>query len=138
MSISIIPLGRAEVALKVDGAWVDISAGVRVARLAVSGEATAYFTLESAWAQQMEHGRRGALLLTVLADSATDSAYAHLRDWLAAGGSRELRFTQNGSVVTSGTFRLLALLPLVDALAGGGTAAEATARLVLDGVLSVG
>lgn len=142
MSISIIPLGRASVALEVGGEMVDISAGVRTARLAVSGDSAAYYTLDSAWAQQMDGGRRGALLLAVVADPAAGSAYMHLLDWLASGGRRELVFTQDGGdagdVVTSGQFRLLALLPLADARAGAGGPAEASARLVLDGPLSVG
>lgn len=136
MSISIIPLNRAAVTLEVDGAPVDISAGVRAALLAVAAEPAAYYTLESGWARQMDGGRRGALLLTVPVDSDDESAYAHLRDWLLAGGARGLTLTQ-ADVIYSGDFRLRDLSPLADAQAGAGSPALANARLALDGPLSV-
>ena len=132
MSITVIPLNRASVTLEVGGAPVDISAGVRAARLAVAGDPAAYFTLESGWARQMDGGRRAALLLTVVADADANSAYAHLRGWLVAGGARALALTQDG-VGFGGQFRLLALMPLAEARAGAGGPALASARLALDG-----
>lgn len=136
MSISVIPLNRAAVALEVGGEMTDISGGVRAARLAVASRSAAYFTLESGWARQFDGGRQAALVLIVIADSDLTSACTALRDWLAAGGARSLAVTQS-DLTYSGTFRLRGLTPLVDAQAGDGKPALVQARLVLDGVLAV-
>lgn len=137
MSTSVIALDRAAVALEVGGEMVDISGGVRAARLSVTGRDAAYFTLETGWARQMDGGRRGVLLLAVVMDDGADSAYAHLRGWLLAGGARTVALTQ-GEIAFNGAFRLVALSPLAEARVGAGGPALAQARLALDGVLTVG
>lgn len=140
MSVTVIPLNRASVALEVGGVLVDISGGVQAARLAVSGQAAVYYTLESAWARQADGGTRGAAVLTVAAEGASGTAFQHLLSWLLARDRREVVFTQGDEtgLVYSGQFRLLSLSPLADALAGSGTPAYVVARLALDGPLSVG
>lgn len=140
MTVTVIPLHRASVALQADGALVDISAGVRSARLALAGQPAAYHTLESAWARQSDGGVRGAAALTVVVDSTVGTAFQVLLDWLLARDARQVVFTQgdgDAARVYSGQFRLVGLSPLAEALAGSGAPACAVARLALDGPLSV-
>ena len=140
MSVTVIPLNRATVALEVAGELVDISAGVRGAKLALAGQPAAYYTLESAWARQADGGTRGAALLTVAVDSATGSACRHLLDWLLARDARQMVFTQgegDSALVYSGQFRLVGQSPLAEARAGDGKPATLRARLALDGPLAL-
>jgi len=139
MSVTVIPLNRAAVALEVDGALIDISAGVQAARLAVAGLSAAYYTLESAWARQADGGARGAAVLTVAVDSGAGTAFQHVLAWLLARDTREVVFTQgqgDSALVYSGRFRVVGLSPLAEAVAGSGTPAYAVVRLALDGPLS--